>query len=155
MATPLDQTSPYQSQYPELKIPSEGWQSSIPAHLLESASEADRWLMTEMSKNTQATTFACQGAVDLSNRLRELNGKTYRNEQSAQESKVSIDLLKAQVEVLGLQMKQVIPVATTYSTIRSAASNKIVWLILGINVLFLLGYNRSILPAIAKYLFGS
>lgn len=113
------------------------------------------WLMTEMSKNSQATDFACKGAVDLSNHLRLLNGRTFRNERTAATNRDNIETINAQIAAINLQMQQVTPVATTFITIRKVAANKLVWLILGINVLFLLGYNRDVLPAIARYFFGS
>ncbi len=91
---------PFESRYPELKLPEYGFQSSIPSHLLDGCDDQTRWLMTEISKNTAATEFACRGVVDLSNHLRTLNGKTYRNEKAVGEAIQSIEDLQNQAKVM-------------------------------------------------------
>ncbi len=147
MSQSPDPHSPFESQYPELKIPSDGWKSNIPAHLLASADDQMKWLMQEMSKNTQATEFACKGVVDLSRHLRTLNGKTYRNEKGVSD-------LAADVETLKAAARAAAPLVNTLSIVRIVFSNKVSWAILGLAVLFLLGFNRDVLPAIWKAIFG-
>lgn len=72
---------PYKSSLPEISLPSGGWKSNIPNHLLEDTDPATRWLMEEVSKNTQATEFACQAAVLHNNHLRALNGQVYKSKE--------------------------------------------------------------------------
>ena len=88
--------SPYQSRYPELKIPEDGFKSTIPAHLLEGCNPQMQWLLQEVSKNTQATEFACKAVVEQNNHLRALNGKTYRNEKDIADTRVELGLLSQQ-----------------------------------------------------------
>lgn len=97
---PTPSTPPFESQYPELKLPEHGFQSAIPGHLLNGQDEQFEWLMHEVSKNTAATEFACRGVVDLSQHLRSLNGKTYRNEKGLGEAKADLDSLKDQASVV-------------------------------------------------------
>ena len=93
-------TTPYQSRYPELKLPEEGWKSNLPEHLLEGADKQTAWIMNEISKNTQATEFACRGVVEQNNHLRALNGKTFKNERALAEATTEIGTLKAQAAAL-------------------------------------------------------
>lgn len=87
---------PFESRVPELKIPEHGFQSTLPQHLLEGADPQTIWLLNEISKNTQATEFACRGVVELSLHLRALNGKTYKNESSNAVLKDKVEVLEAQ-----------------------------------------------------------
>lgn len=87
---------PFKSEIPQIEIPKEGWKSNIPNHLLHDIDEQTKWLLTEISRNTQATEFACRGLVEISHHLRELNGKTFKNERSAADLKVDVDVLKGQ-----------------------------------------------------------
>lgn len=147
MSDTTSNQSTFESQYPELHIPEGGWKSNIPEHLLENASKSDIWLMEEMSKNSQATDFACRGAVDLSRHLRTLNGKTYKTEKATSDLADDVKLLKAQMELVN-------PMAKTFSTAVTVATNKVFLVIFAGFMLFLLGYNRTIIPAIVKYFYG-
>jgi len=83
-------------------MPPEGFVSTIPPHLLDSCDEQTKWLLNEISKNTQATEFACHGVVVLSEHMRTLNGRTFKNEKAA-------SLLADQVGVLQEQAKTMTP----------------------------------------------
>ncbi len=107
--------TPFESRYPELKIPDNGFQSTIPAHLLEGCDDQMRWLMEEISKNTQATEFACRGAVELSQHLRALNGKTYRNEKAVGEASQAIEDLQTQAAAVGPFLKPISMFANLWS----------------------------------------
>jgi hypothetical protein len=98
MSSSTESTSPFESRFPELNIPPHGWESNIPAHLLDSCDEQTRWLMEEISKNTQATNFASQGVSDISRHLRELNGRVGKQEAKLSKDRDDIDTLKAQVK---------------------------------------------------------
>jgi len=145
---------PFVSQYPELKIPEEGFVSSLPKHLLEGADEQTKWIMNEISRNSAATEFACHGAVELSSHLRALNGKTFRNEKGLQGVRDDMADLKKEVIVLQDQMKSVSPIVGTVSTVRLVFSNKISWIILGLAGAFLLGLNRDTVWKILQYFFA-
>ncbi len=155
MPQPSESNPPFQSQYPELKIPVEGFKSSLPEHLLEGADRQTQWIMNEISRNSAATEFACHGAVELSSHLRALNGKTYKNEKGLSEVKDQIVDLKKEVVDLKTQMRAMKPIIGPLSTIRVVFSYKIAWFILAIVVLFLAGINRDALLKIAKYFLES
>lgn len=105
MSTPeQESTPPFESRYPELSIPEHGFVSTIPPHLLEGVDEQTRWLLSEISRNTQATEFACRGVVDLSRHLRTLNGKTYKNESG-------LGQLTEKVKEIDEQAKLIIPLS--------------------------------------------
>lgn len=89
-------SEPFKSTLPELKLPADGWKSSIPEHLLIDADPQMVWLMHEVSKNTAATEFACRAAVTHNDHLRMLNGKTYKTEQVAEVLKSDVTVLKDQ-----------------------------------------------------------
>lgn len=135
------------SDYPELKLPPDGWKSNIPAHLLDSADPEMKWLMQEMSKNTQATEWNGRAALDTNVHVRKTNGRLKSAEQSV------IDL-KADVETLKANARAVAPIVSTLSIVRIVFSNKVSWVILGLAILFLLGFNRDVLPAIWSAIFG-
>lgn len=82
-SSPSPEPSQYQSSIPELSLPIDGWKSNIPPHLLDGADPQLAWIMQEISKNTQATEFACRAVVAQNQHLKALNGKTFRNEKSA------------------------------------------------------------------------
>ena len=147
MSMPQDQDA-QQSQYPEIRLPEGGWQSSIPPHLLDNADPQMSWLMQEMSKNTQATEFCSRAAVDTNGQVRKTNGRLKSAEAKVIE-------LQSDVAALKLQMAKIDPIANTFSTVRVVFSNKVFLVVLGGFLLFILGYNRDVLPAIARYFFGS
>lgn len=93
-------TPPFESRYPELTIPVGGWKSTIPAHLLDGADDQQRWIMEEISRNSAATEFACRGAVELSQHLRALNGKTYATEKGLAQAREEVNALKGQALVM-------------------------------------------------------
>lgn len=154
MPQPSDDHPPYQSQYPELKLPDGGFRSTLPEHLLNGADDQMSWIMHEISRNSAATEFACRGAVDLSNHLRALNGKTNRNAVGLDEARAEIAALKTDNATLKAQVEAARPIVGTIITVKTLFSNKLFLIIFGMSVLFLLGFNRDILPAIAKYFFG-
>lgn len=84
---------PFESRYPELSLPPGGWKSTLPDHLLEGADPQTLFIMHELSKNSQATEFACRGVVELSQHLRALNGKTYKTEKGLGEARSEVDIL--------------------------------------------------------------
>lgn len=65
------------------------------------------WLMNEMSKNTQATDFACRGVEKISDHLRELNGKVSKSAAKIEESKVEIQDLKDKADVVSPFLKPI------------------------------------------------
>jgi hypothetical protein len=149
MGKPMaDPTSIPPSDYPAISLPPGGFRSNLPEHLLKDASPADRWLMEEMSKNTQATEFSCRAAVDTNAQVRHTNGRV-----KSAEAKVAD--LQADVAALKTQMAAVNPLVSTVSTVRVLFSNKVVLIVVGGFTLFLLGYNRDVLPAIFKFFFGA
>lgn len=107
MPTPDPSASPFESRYPELSLPPGGFKSTIPAYLLDGADDQQRWIMEEISRNSAATEFACRGAVELSQHLRALNGKTYKTEKGLAETKADVDGLKASAAVVSPFLKPV------------------------------------------------
>lgn len=99
-SSPESLQTPYQSTVPELKMPPDGFVSNIPPHLLENCDEQTKWLLNEISKNTQATEFACHGVVKLSEHMRMLNGKTYKNERAAAILGDKVDALETQSKTM-------------------------------------------------------
>ena len=97
---PSDTSPPFESRYPELHLPEGGFQSTIPAHLLENSDPQMMWLLQEVSKNTQATEFACRGVVDMSQHLRTLNGQTNKNKMAISAAQEDVDSLKGQAKVV-------------------------------------------------------
>lgn len=91
---------PFESRYPELSLPPGGWKSSLPEHLLEGADPQTLFIMTELSKASQANDFACHGVVELSKHLRTLNGKTFKNERAVAEAQAGVDALSDQAKVV-------------------------------------------------------
>ena len=114
MSQSQQSTPPFESRYPELALPEQGWKSTIPPTLLDGADPQMSWLLQEMSKNTQATEFACRGAVELSHYLRQLNGKTYRNEKAVGEAQQDLEDLKQQARVMTPFLKPVTMFATLW-----------------------------------------
>lgn len=144
---PQSSKEPAKSDYPELTLPSGGFQSNIPSHLLENATKADKWLMEQISKNTQAIEWNNHATIDTNLQVRKTNGRLKDAEQQV------IDL-KSDVEILKTQMGNISPFTTGLATIRLVLSNKIVWFIIGTSILFLLGINRDVLPTIFKFFFS-
>ncbi len=103
--------------------------------------------MNEISRNSAATEFACKAAVTHNEHLRMLNGKTYKTAQTAETLRTDVDGLKA-------QMQTVSPITTAINTARMVLTNKMFLALLAMAILFLLGFNRDILPTIIKALFG-
>lgn len=91
---------PYHSTIPDLSLPEGGWKSSIPPHLLTNADPQIAWIMEEISKNTQATEFACRAVVAQNAHLKALNGKTFRNEQAALVLEHEVEQLKSQAKTI-------------------------------------------------------
>jgi hypothetical protein len=139
-ASPSD--SP-QSDYPELSLPEGGWKSNIPEHLLKDAKPADRWLMEEMSKNTQATDFSCRAAVEGNGLIRKTNGRLKGAEAQIVDLRTEVAQLKVDNLVLKAQVLALAPIVSTVSTAKTLLSSKIVLVVLGMAVLFALGLNRD------------
>lgn len=136
-----------QSDYPELKLPPDGWKSNIPPSLLTNVEPQMVWLMEQMSKNTQATEWTSHAAMDTNQQVRKTNGRL----KGAESTIIS---LQADVEALKAEMKTVSPITTALNTARLVLTNKIFLVILAMSVLFLLGFNRDIMVTILKALFG-
>lgn len=101
MADATDPQSPYlKSSLPDLNLPPGGFVSNIPEHLLASETPATQWIMRELSKNSQATEFACQAAVTHNEHLKALNGRTLKNEKAAEEIRADVAALKSQGDIL-------------------------------------------------------
>ncbi len=114
----------FKSSLPELKLPENGFQSSLPEHFLANESPAIQWMMKELSKNSQATEFACKVAVAHNEHLRQLNGKTSKNI-------VAIENIKTDVENLNEQANELKPVAnamTSFSNLWNSKPFKIIFL---------------------------
>lgn len=98
---PSNESQPlFESRFPELILPKNGWESNIPAHLLDGIDPQTEWLLNEISKNTQATNFACQAVVDVSKHLRTLNGRVYKGEEEAGKTKGDLETLKNQAKAV-------------------------------------------------------
>lgn len=102
-----DTSPPFESRYPELSLPEHGFQSTLPAHLLEGADEQTRYIMNEISRNSAATEFACRAAVDQSRHLRALNGKTFKNERGLAEARQHLDDLMEKAQIVEPLIKPV------------------------------------------------
>lgn len=81
-------------------MPPGGFVSSIPAHLLEGTDKQTEWLLNEISKNTQATEFSCHGVAQLSEYLRELNGKTARTIENVAKQRDELDELNKKAKMM-------------------------------------------------------
>lgn len=136
-----------ETDYPELRLPVDGWKSAIPPALLINVEPEMVWLMQEMSKNTQATEWSGQAVLEVHGYVRNTNGKANRAERD-------ILLLKEEVATLKAQLASVTPITNAIATARLVFTNKVFLVILAMSILFLLGFNRDILPAIFKALFG-
>lgn len=108
-------TAPFESRFPELNVPVEGWRSNIPEHLLKDCEPQMVWLLQEVSKNTQATNFACHGVTDISRHLRGLNGKVYKNEEKLGRAKEDLETLKEQAQAVSPFLKPISMFATLWS----------------------------------------
>lgn len=102
MSTTTETASPFsfKSTIAELALPRGGFVSKLPPHLLQDADPQTAWIMHEMSKNTQATEFACHAVLEQNAHLRALNGKTYRNEKGLAEAKETVAALNKKAEVM-------------------------------------------------------
>lgn len=66
------------------------------------------WLMREMSKNTQATDFACRGVEKISDHLRELNGKVNKSTLKIAQSEIDLRALKEEAETMSAVRKTIL-----------------------------------------------
>jgi len=73
-----------------------------------------KWLLEEVSKNTQATEFACKAVMEQNNHLRALNGKTFKNEKAIVEVSQQVDELVAQSNTVAPFLKPVKTFATLW-----------------------------------------
>lgn len=96
----IDTEPPFESTLPELTIPSDGFKSTIPEHLLSKVGDEMKWLMQEVSKNTNATEFSCRAAVEHNRHLRTLNGRTFKNEKAMDKANDKIDALEKQAKTV-------------------------------------------------------
>jgi hypothetical protein len=135
------------SDYPELTIPVGGFKSNIPEHLFKDDDPQMRWLMEEMSKNTQATEFCVRAAVDTNAQVRKTNGRLKGAEQKIIDSQADIEILKK-------QMLSISPVINTVNSMTFLFTNKAFLVFFFMSILFLLGYNRDILGTIFKVFFN-
>lgn len=142
------------SDYPDISLPPGGFKPKIPTGLLANASDIDKWLIEEMSKNTQATEFACNAAISINQNVQKTNGRLKGAEAHIVDLRTEIAQLKADNLALAAQVMSLAPIANTVATTKTLLGNKIFLIILGGFTLFLLGYNREVLPAIFKFFFG-
>lgn len=114
MSHPNESYTPFESKFPELRVPHKGWESNIPPSLLDGADPQMIWLMNEMSKNTQATDFSCRGVEKISDHLRELNGKVSKSATKIEDSKADIQELKDKAEIVSPFLKPISMFATLW-----------------------------------------
>jgi hypothetical protein len=127
-------TQPYKSTLPEIRLPVEGFQSRLPAHLLPSDPNM-KWLMEEISKNTQATEFACKAAVMHNEHLRQLNGRTAKNEDRTNDIKAELMAFKDEFAGAAILSK---PIAS-FLYLWQARTFKVIFM-LGLFVIVGIGY---------------
>lgn len=135
-----------ESDYPEISLPIGGFKSNIPEYLLHESDPQMKWLMEEMSKNTQATNFGVTAAIDTNTQVRKTNGRLKMAEKNITDLKQDVIILKG-------QMDNINPLAASISTIRVILSNRLFILIAAMGILFLLGFNRSVIADLIKILF--
>lgn len=111
---PSSDPNRFESKFPELKIPEHGWESTIPKHLLENCDPQMEYLLNEVSKNTQATNFACQGVHKISNHLRELNGRVHKSATKIERSEEEIETLKNQAKAVSPFLKPISMLASLW-----------------------------------------
>jgi len=70
-----------QSEIPIAEIPKNGFSSQIPAYLLDGKSEAEAYILTEVSKMSQFIEWAAPLLVDNNLQARKTNGKVKRLER--------------------------------------------------------------------------
>ena len=128
-----ESTPPFRSSIPELALPPEGFQSNIPAHLLASSTPEDVWLMEEMSKNTQATTFVLHAVLDTNKQVRTTNGRLLRAEDD-------VKSLRSAVAALQEDMEKVKPVTRIIAGTWRFVSRKPVAIMLGLALFYLAFY---------------
>jgi len=63
------------SDIPAVELPLDGFQSRLPAYLLEGKTEAEKFLLTEMSKTTHFIEWAAPILVNSNLQSRRTNGK--------------------------------------------------------------------------------
>lgn len=66
------------STYPRIELPE--FNSSIPEHLLENVSKENRFVMENLSIQTQYIKWLCQAAVDTNQQVRKTNGRLIKVE---------------------------------------------------------------------------
>lgn len=133
-----DSAEPAKTTLPILTLPPEGFVSQLPAHLLPNDPNM-RWLMEEMSKNSQATEFSCRGVIELSQHMRVLNGRTAKAEASLTETKADLAALKARIEPVG-------------GLVKGIGYFAYLWAFLPFRVLFSLGVLAVVLVGYPYYL---
>ena len=76
MADEDDESHPEnRSDIPSLTLPPDGFASRIPAYLLEGKSEAEQYILTEVSKNAAFAEWSAKALIEITERLRHTNGK--------------------------------------------------------------------------------
>ncbi len=69
-----------ESDITPIAVPQNGFQSRLPAYLLDGKSEAERYLLTEMSRNTEFLAWAAPILVETHREVRRTNGRLKRVE---------------------------------------------------------------------------
>jgi len=144
MPHPSDDQLP--SDYPALSLPDGGFKSNIPKHLLEGATPSDKWIMEELSKNTQATEFCMRAAVEANALIRQTNGRLRVAESQLLDHEDDIGAAQADVAALGTQCRRIKPLLDSLALAKAVAQNKLFWIMTIICAAFLLRYNRHRTP---------
>lgn len=140
------------SDYPELTLPPGGFVSKVPAPMLDGATPVDRWMMDEMSRNTQATEFCMRAAVEANALIRQTNGRLKVAEAQLADHEDDIAATKTDVGVIGVQFRRIKPLLDSLTMTRTLLRSKPFLIMLGICAAFLLGINRDTLIAFVVHL---
>lgn len=96
-----DSNAPFpKSPYPPLTLPEGGFKSNLPEHLLADADPATRWIMEQLSKNTQAVEWACHGLTETHAQVRLTNGRLLKAEASIKDDEAKLDVLNEKASVM-------------------------------------------------------
>ena len=103
-----DNSPAFKPSVPELTLPAEGFLSKIPDHLLDETDPATKWIMEEISKNTQVTEFTLHATLKHNEYLRQLNGRVGTNEGAIAKIKNEVKELIDEAEAMSTFRKVVL-----------------------------------------------
>lgn len=81
-------------------MPDGGFASNIPPHLLDGADDQTRWLMNEMSKNSQGIEWTCHGLLDTNRQVRRTNGRLLKAEAEITDLSSKMESLETQAKAM-------------------------------------------------------